>query len=327
MSELEQMAQLLEETFESYKALIDGISQYAIEFEEAATLGFRAHLGRVASLLGTPKDRQVIYDSRSHLRAELRDYRDRAMSYLADLHRELSEKTETLQHLLDAMSAAEDDHDEELREQLAELRKLAAAAGEQQAAILAVAQGLEKTIEQIHQHNQLMIAQFLVEIRQLHKRIETLERAAEVDSSSQAYSRRETESRIQGMIGGESGFSLLVFRLENLAAIERDYGLPLAGQLIKAFVRRLRNALPPATVIGCWSADQFVVILEIPKTDAIARSRPLIEKLSGIYVFAEEGLARKIALQANVAVIYAPPSQEYGALLETVERLSFVPAR
>ena len=81
-------------------------------------------------------------------------------------------------------------------------------------AVVAATEAVERQVERIREQSQLLVAQFQVEIRMLHRRIDSLEAAAMVDSMSKLLSRAEMEKRIGG--AGDAWFSLLLMRVEGL---------------------------------------------------------------------------------------------------------------
>ena len=186
-------------------------------------------------------------NTRSLLRNELRDYRDRAATVLSGLRRDLTDKAEALQAIVEAMASADGDHEERLQKSLLQLRKLAAspAAAPVKTAIVEASGQIEASIEEIKRLNGLTISQFMVEIKTLHKRIDSLETAGRKDVLTGLATRTEMERLISAEVDGRKGFSLLLLRICNLPMIQRQFGLGIRTDVISAFAKRLHGGLPP----------------------------------------------------------------------------------
>ena len=76
----------------------------------------------------------------------------------------------------------------------------------------------------------------------------------------------------------------------------------MAAELAGAFVRRLRNILPPNVAIGRWSTEEFVAILDTPEVDAGKLARTVGEQLSGTYTCLLDGKVVRPDLQVRAAV-------------------------
>src|SRR5438270_11972556 len=151
MTELEKLHALQEVLFECYSSAVRDIEQYVVEIDEQITPAHRRHL--TAILVDLPEQRNMgnLTDTRSVLRNELRDYRDRAATVLNSLRHDLSAKAEALQAIVESMASADGDHEERLQNALAKLRKLSAApaAVPVRAAIIEVSDQIEASIEEI----------------------------------------------------------------------------------------------------------------------------------------------------------------------------------
>jgi GGDEF domain-containing protein len=77
----------------------------------------------------------------------------------------------------------------------------------------------------------------------------------------------------------------------------------VAAELAGAFTKRLRNVLPPNTVIGRWSTEEFVAILSAPVADAIKVAKVVGEQLSGTYSCLQDGKVVRPDLQVRVMVV------------------------
>ncbi len=302
LAELERYDALRRLTLECYLAGIRNAAHYAIDLNDAATGAHRTHLNALAEAAACGEE-SALLDSRATLRGLLRAYRDHASHYLNGIREELARSTRALEELMETMSRSDGDHHAALRKSLGRLREIAALpeARPVSAAVVSATDAAEGEVEQIRLQGQLLAAQFQVEIRMLHSRIDGLEAAAMVDSMSNLLSRAEMEKRIGS--SGDAWFSLLLMRIEGLRLAERQWGEPLAAELAGAFGKRLRSGLPSEAVIGRWGHEEFIAQVTLGRAEGLAAARWLTENLSGRYACLKDGKTVRPVLQVSTAVV------------------------
>ena len=110
----------------------------------------------------------------------------------------------------------------------------------------------------------------------------------------------------------------------------REYAAScLAAELAGAFAKRLRNVLPPNTVTGRWSTEEFVAILHAPVADAIKVAKAVGEQLSGTYSCLLDGKVVRPDLQVRVTVVdrtEGDPERLLARVREFMTRTLAVPA-
>jgi GGDEF domain-containing protein len=323
MTELEKLHALQAAVLENYMAVLRDMEQYAVEINEEITPVYRGHLADIVGALTAQPGVQELATTRSALRGELRDYRDRAAVVLSGLRRDLSEKVEALQAIVEAMASADGDHEERLETAIVGLRKLAdtEAAAPVRTPLLDAFRQIEASIEELKRQNSLTVGQFMVEIKTLHKRIETLEMAARKDVLSGLLSRVEMEAQISAAIDRRQAFSLLLLRISNLPLIQRQFGTGVRGDVLGAFAKRMRGGLPDQAVVGRWSEDRFLAMLDIGKSDAIAVAKRLNQHVAGIYVCMENGKPQRPSLLVNMSVIDHLAGGRYESLIARINQL------
>ncbi|HYW44707.1 MAG TPA: GGDEF domain-containing protein [Bryobacteraceae bacterium] len=301
MSELERCHQERTLAVECYQTAIQNLSHYTIELDKEITEPQRKYLAALAESLspGTP---EALEESQATLRGLLRDYRDKAAEFLNEMREELVSTTRALEEILDSLSQTDGDQELRLRNAMSRLRDIATfpEASGIRATLLSVAGNMEDSLEQIRKQHQLAIAEFQVEIRMLHKRIDSLEVASSIDQLTKLFNRQEIEQRIRA---SPIGYCMLLARVSGMRLAEVHFGPDVAGELAGAFAKRLRNSLPITAVLGRWSKEEFVALLTIPKTQAINLSKVLSEQLSGSYSCLKDGKTVRPALQLTVAVV------------------------
>jgi GGDEF domain-containing protein len=301
VAELEQAHQERMLTLDCYHTAIRNIAHYAVELDSQITEPHRQYLNALADELaaGGP---EFLRDSRATLRGLLRDYRDKASEYLNQLREELSGTARALEEILDSLSQADGDHETKLRNSLLVIHDIAQSphAAAIRDALRSAAGLIENSLDQIRKQHQLAIAQFQVEIRMLHKRIDALEAASSIDQLTHMFNRGEIEERIRS---ASTGYSLLLMRLSGFRAAEVHYSQEVAAELAGAFAKRLRNSLPPNATVGRWQREQFIAMLDIPNGEAMALAKWISEHLGGAYACLQGGKTVRPSIQLTVGVI------------------------
>ncbi len=317
LNELDRAVQLREGLLDCYLNAIKNCASYAIEFDDEITSEHRKHLRSLADEVSFG-EASFVLESRASLRNLLRDYRDKGAQYLHGLRDELSGTARALEEILDSLSESDGDHESRLR---ATVQKLRDTAGSPEAGAIGQllrnsATDIEQSVEQMRKQHQVTISQFQIEIRMLHKRIDSLEANAAVDELTRFSNRADMENRIKAATPGE--FCLLLVSARGLRRAEVQFGPPIAEELAGAFSKRLRNSLPPNAAIARWGNEEFVAMVNAGKSEAIASAKWITEHLSGVYACLHCGKTVRPALQLNVGVVDTVAGETHDAILDRI---------
>ena len=318
LNELERSHEARDMLLDCYLMAIRNAAHYAIELDDEITTPHRQYLTALAGEVASAQP-EALAESRATLRGLLRDYRDKAAQYLSTLREELAGTARALQEILNSLAQADGDHEVQLRTALRRLREISNSpdGSAVRAAILAAADSIEQSLEQIRQQHQLTVSQFLVEIRMLHKRIDLLETAASLDDLTKLFKRDEMERQIRSACGGK--LCLLLVRAIGFRQVERQFNRDVAAELAAAFGKRLRNSLPPSAAIGRWSEDGFIAMLSVEKSEAMASAKWVTEHLAGAYACLQKGRTVHPSLQLSVAVVDTQPGDPPERTLKRVK--------
>jgi diguanylate cyclase (GGDEF)-like protein len=321
INELEDWHRTRAITLECYLAALKNIAHYAVELEDDLTEPHRKYVSALAEEVTASPLPEVLLESRATLRGLLRDFHDRAAGYLSKLRDELGGAAAALQEILDSLTVADGDHEGRLRSALARLREASRLpdGNAMRTAVVATADTIEESLEQIRKQHELTVAQFLSEIRVLHKRIDALQTAAAIDNLTKLFTRREMEERIRAAVPG--GFSLLLIKVGGFRLASMQFNTEVAAELVAAFAKRLRNGLPLETAVGRWSEEEFVAILPAPRPEALARAKWISEHLAGSYACLQSGKTVRPALEVTVGVVDSDPDEPVELILKRVGEL------
>jgi len=311
ISELERAQELQAALLTTYLQAIKNCAQYAVELDDKITQPHRQHLTELAGQVASGKI-DAVTGSPATFRGLLRDYRDKAARYLQELREELTGTVRALQEILDSLAQSAGDHETQLRKSVVVLREVSAEADVAvlRAKVRSAADAIESSLEQVRKEHHLTVAQFLLEIRVLHQRIDSLETAASVDSMTGLYGREEMEDRIRSAHPGS--FHLLLFQVHGIGRAEAQFGRPVSEELAAAFTKRLKNSLGETATLGRWSPEEFIAMIGQPR-DPKSPSRWANPQLSGAYSCLQSGKTVRPSLQVSVGIVD-------GISTETAER-------
>jgi GGDEF domain-containing protein len=318
LNDLERCQAARDMVLDCYLTAIKNVAHYAIDLDDEITVPHRQYLTVLAGEVASAQP-EALAGSRATLRALLRDYRDKAAKYLGTLREELAGTARALQEILDSLAQTDSDHEAQLRTELDRLREISSSpeGSAVRAAILAAADSIEQSIEQIRKQHQLTVSQFLVEIRMLHKRIDLLETAASLDDLTKLFKRDEIERQIRSASDGS--LCLLLVKASGLRHAERQFNREVAAELAAAFGKRLRNSLPPGTAIGRWNEEGFIAMLSGEKPEAMASAKRVAEHLSGEYACLQRGNTVHPSLNVGVAVVDHRPGDSPERTLKRIK--------
>ena len=301
MNDLDRCQRAHDLALDCYLAAIRNIAHYAVELEPEITTLHRKYLDDLAAQVSTGTS-DALNESRATVRGLLREYRDQTSRYLNGLRQELSDSVTALERTLEALAQCDGDHGVQLRNAVARLRAIPVAAGSAaREAVFAAAATIENSLEDVKKQHQLTVAQFVIEIGILHKRIDALESAASTDRLTQLFNREEMETRISA--AWPAKISVLLLKTGGLRAAETRFGRDVAEELAGAFAKRLHNSLPSTAVIGRWGEEAFLTILQADQRETAALARRISESLAGAYACLKAGKTVHPVIHLLVGVV------------------------
>jgi diguanylate cyclase (GGDEF)-like protein len=321
LNELEDCHRTRAVALECYLAALKNIAHYAVELEGDLTEPYRKYVFALAEEVTASPLPEALLESRATLRGLLRDFHDKAAAYLSTLRDELAGAAAALEETLDSLTLADGDHEGRLRSALAGLREASRLPDRNamRAAVVATADTIEQSLEQIRKQHQLTVAQFLSEIRVLHKRIDALQTAAAIDNLTKLFNRREMEERIRAAAPGS--FSLLLIKVRGFRLTSLQFNAEVSAELAAAFAKRLRNGLPLDSVVGRWSEEEFVAILPAARPEALTRAKWIAEHLAGAYACLQSGKTVWPVLEVTVGVVDSDSGEPAELILKRVSEL------
>ncbi len=316
--------ELQEATAECYALALRSMSQYAIEADPADLAEFREHLKTMGELWREAEGTEALRSVQASLRGELREYRDKVHERIARLRAEVEAGAEAMATFAAGITSSGADHENQMKRELLRLETAARSDNleEMRRSIRTAIAGITAGVDQLRQEHQMMMAQWQDEIRMLHQEFQAERRALFIDKASGAWNRPKLDSRIEELLRQDQPFCALLIVVRNLNRLERRHSRAAVDGALNALVRRLHGAVSAEAFVGRWSRDEFVAILDVQPTGAMALSRDVTKKLSGNYSVQENGVAHDVAVEVIAGVVDRSRSGDMDAFLKKLEQMS-----
>jgi GGDEF domain-containing protein len=305
LDELERRESLSSAILECYVLAIDSAAHYAVEVDPLLAGEFRQHLKVIQEQSRTAGSVDQLRDAQSSFRGELREYRDRSALQLKKMRQEVENATAAMVVFAETLAFNGENHEQDVRSKLQDLEATAKKdrIEEIRGGIGVAVAGLQSSVEQMQRGNLLVVAQLHDEIRVLHQQIEQERKVLYTDRASGAWNRQKVDTHIDNLLRQNQPFCLLLVSVRNLKRIESQQSRTVVEGTLQALVARFAALIGDDAIIGRWSQDQFVAVLDVPAARAISFSAEASAKLSGTYAVQENGQSQKVAVQATAGVI------------------------
>jgi GGDEF domain-containing protein len=302
-SEMDRLEKFKNIALECYGLAIASTEQNVIEVDHEQAGLFRAQLQSLANQLGaatTPEEVRKIQDLFGE---DLRGYRDSTHEQLRRLRKEMDAALSALEEFAGDTAARGDDHEKVLKQALHTLD--AAASNDRlesiKAAIRVASAGILASFEQMRARNQFAVAQLKDEIRVLHQRIQAGCRPAALNAET--WNRQDVDRRIEQMLSQDISFCLVLIVLRNLKTLASRYSDSAVEEALQSLQVRLRDTLGEKSMLGRWTPNQFIAMLNVSPSGAMAISRDVAQKLTEPYSFAHNGIPSSLVFQVAAGVV------------------------
>ncbi len=300
--EMERLQKFKKAALECYGQALTSIEQNVIEVDHRQATQFRQDLQMLVSQLSEAATPQQLQNIQDLFRGELQEYRDSTHEQLRRLRREMDAAVAALEEFAGNASARGDDHDKEWKRALTTL-ETAAASGRveaMQAAICGASADIRSSFEQMQAKNQFAIAQLKDEIRLLHQKIQAGRRPME---NAKTWNREDVERRIERMLSQNAPFCLVLIVLRNFKVLANRYSGGVVEEALDSLEVRLNNTVGAEALLGRWTSNQFLAILNVSPGHAMAISRDAAQKLAEPYSCKHEGIPCTLVFQVAAGVV------------------------
>jgi GGDEF domain-containing protein len=324
LDELEQREDLSRALLDSYALAIQSSARYVVDVDPTLAVEFRNHLQVIEEQALAAESPDQIRAVQASFRGELRDYRDKAAQQLKKMRQEIENATAAMLMFADTVATNGENHEQAVLTQLRVLESTARSNSidEIRGGVGAVVANIKSSVHQIHLGNQLIVAQLQDEITSLHQQFELERKALYTDRGSGAWNRQKIDIHLDNLLRQNQPFCLLLVSVRNFKRLETQHSRTVLEAILKSLISRFASITGEDAVIGRWSEEQFVAVLDLSPTQAISLSAEATRKLSGSYAIQENGQSQRVMVQATSGIIDCPAATDSSKFHEKLAQLT-----
>jgi diguanylate cyclase (GGDEF)-like protein len=146
------------------------------------------------------------------------------------------------------------------------------------------------------------IAQLRVEVSAYETKLKAAEELALRDALTGLANRRNVEERIAWRIARQQMFCVVILDLNRFKVVNDSYGHLAGDSLLKQFSQELRANLRSTDLVGRWSGDEFIAILDCDLAAAESQVARMRQWVFGEYTLQLSPNAEKAKVTVDAAV-------------------------
>jgi diguanylate cyclase (GGDEF)-like protein len=179
------------------------------------------------------------------------------------------------------------------------------------ASVLQRATELRSYVDHMEQESRQLVAHLQAEVSTYETKLKAAEELALRDTLTGLANRRNVEERLQWRISSRKPFCVAVLDLNEFKQVNDRYGHATGDSLLKDFAHELSSHLRSSDLVGRWSGDEFIVVLDCDLTNAKAQIERMRQWTFGDYtVQAGPGAkATKVRVEASIGLAQWSPDE------------------
>lgn len=134
--------------------------------------------------------------------------------------------------------------------------------GQVRSSLVQRATELKGYVDQMSRESKKSVAQLQAEVSTYETKLKAVEELALRDPLTGLANRRNVEERIEWRIQHQQEFTLVILDLNHFKQVNDTHGHNAGDSLLKQFAQELRGCIRSTDIVGRWSGDEFVVILD-----------------------------------------------------------------
>jgi diguanylate cyclase (GGDEF)-like protein len=179
---------------------------------------------------------------------------------------------------------------------------------------------LKACVEQMEEDSHQSLVQLHAEVSTYETKLKAAEELALRDSLTGLANRRNVEQRIAWRVDHQQTFSVALLDLNRFKQVNDRYGHPAGDNLLQQFSQELSVNVRCTDLVGRWSGDEFMVILDSDLASAESQMDRMRNWVLGDYTIQlAAGTAVKVTVDASIGVAQWQPGESMQQVIERAD--------
>jgi diguanylate cyclase (GGDEF)-like protein len=186
--------------------------------------------------------------------------------------------------------------------------------------LMETANELRTCVDQMEQDGQQVIARLQTRVATYETKLKETEELALRDGLTGLPNRLHLERRMELRIESQQQFCVAFIDLNRFKTINDRFGHSAGDQLLKQFADELRANMRPGDLVGRWSGDEFLVLLDSNLAGAAVTIERIRKWVFGDYTISGQP---KVRVDAAIGLAERLPGETIQQLIERVDRAMY----
>jgi|SRR5271165_2015079 len=180
---------------------------------------------------------------------------------------------------------------------------------------------LKTYVDQMEADSHQSIAQLHAEVSNYETKLKAAEELALRDTLTGLANRRNVEERIAWRVAHPQTFCVAMLDINRFKQVNDEYGHLAGDSLLQQFSQELRSNMRSTDLIGRWSGDEFIVVLDCDLASAVSQMDRMRQWVFGDYTIplANGAGAVRVCVDAAIGVAQWQPGETLRRVIERAD--------
>jgi diguanylate cyclase (GGDEF)-like protein len=307
---------------EAYRSALLAMGQSGLRAYPAVGASLQQNLADLATRLSREFTPSLVHDTEEQVEEQLRQWSGHAEQYFKAKANDIKELLIVLARTAESLG----ERDQRYATRFTQFTSRLQAIGDLEdltqvrASLVQRATELKSYVEQMEEDSHQSLAQLHAEVSNYETKLKAAEELALRDTLTGLANRRNIEERIAWRVAHEQTFCVAILDLNHFKQVNDRYGHPAGDSLLQQFSQELSTNIRCTDLVGRWSGDEFIVVLDSDLASAEAQMARMKKWVMGDYTIQlAEGTQAKIKVDASIGVAQWRPGESLRQVIERAD--------
>jgi diguanylate cyclase (GGDEF)-like protein len=278
-------SELLPVVLAAYRVTLLAMGKTAVQGCATVSNDLQQNLAALEASLSSKLTPALVKQTETHVEEELKKWGARTAEYFKAKTNEVRELLIVLAKTAESVGERDQRYASRFTELTTQLHTIANLEdlAQVRTSLMRRATELKGYVDQMAQESKKSVAQLQAEVSTYETKLKAVEELALRDPLTGLANRRNVEERIGWRIQHQQEFSVVIMDLNHFKKVNDTYGHSAGDSLLKQFAQELRGCIRSSDIVGRWSGDEFVLILDCDLRSAKAQLERVQKWVFGEY--------------------------------------------